>query len=226
MTSNPKEEMTLAPYDPNDSNDLVQMELALPGDDALVSDISQASASGMFGTDYTAEDVRIPRIRLAQQLTPEVVDGTAKSGQWIDHQGVAHDALEVTLIGTRETRTRAVGDFGNQVVLCRAGAPVGSPLVGEGDPGGPCRVCPFAEWTKGEDGKSVQPECKQAYEYLVQMGDGTLATFLVRGSSLGMARRLNAAHAQRRGQPMVITLTSEAARSGRYRYSVPVFSVK
>src|SRR5690606_20745216 len=153
--------------------------LALPEDDSRVSDVSQASAAGMFGTGYTAEDVRIPRIRLAQQLTQEVVDGTAKSGQWIDHQGIAHDTLEVTLIGTRETRTRAVGDFGNQVVLCRAGAPVGGQLIGEGDPGGPCRVCPYAEWTKGEDGKSVQPECKQAYEYLVQMSDGTLATILV-----------------------------------------------
>lgn len=216
-------ELTVAAYD-HENDDSTDNELDYMGGAAVDAQAESASLSTMFSLQFTPEDVQIPRIRLAQALTPEVVDGSAKAGQWILPGGKSTKTLKVTIIGVRKTRARVQlsSDGQNRTVLCRAGAPAGAALIGVGDPGGACEQCPFSQWTTDEStGARIPPECNLAYEYWCQFDDNTNALIVFQKTALQAGKELNTILAQRAGSPVTVSLGSVLNKRGNRSWYTP-----
>lgn len=219
-------------FDAVDADEAEETAMANYEDAALSVDaasVVQTQQSGdpstAFGMNFSQQDIRMPRLRLAQALTPEVVAGDAKAGEWIDPNGKNHKELTVTVLGVRYNRARLVGPRGNQQIACRAGAPVGTPLIGVGDPGMACQQCPFSQWTEDEKGNRQPPECQDSYEYLTELEGGEVATVVMRRTAMPTARDLNTKLAQGGGRPTDITLTSSLESSNKNQFYVPVADI-
>lgn len=192
-------------------------------DDTYVPEEPQVGA----GYTYipTAEDMQIPRLRLAQMLTPEVVADEARGGDWLVPGEGNQKEVRVTILGMKVGRVRAVrGEGDKREVLCSADSAKAYPLHGVGDPGIACSGCPFAEWT-GDDNNRKPPECTKGYNYMVQTEMGTVADLgMSEKSASRAAKQINAYFGQCGGQPgvLTVTLTSELKTAGQRRYYVPV----
>lgn len=134
-------------------------------------------ALASLGGDFIEEDLylgdadgsRYPRLRLAQGLSAEVQDGTARPGQWVLEDYEAEEA--VTLLVTNRYVNRMLlapsGEGSRDDIVCRTERlvvkkPIPSlPLVGSGEPGGLCSECPHSQWTPRNDGsgKNNPPKC-------------------------------------------------------------------
>lgn len=223
-TKKKMEDVTVAPYsDDAPFDDDLPTDVAVPDDeDASALSVSGGGGTqGMFSMNFTPEDVQIPRIRLAQALTPEVVNGDAKAGNWIVPGQGAVEKLTITVMGVRHSRARVVGDDNERQVVCTAGAPIGTPLHGVGDPGIQCQACPFSQWKSDDKGRRIPPECNYAYEYLCATDDGSYATIVMQKTAERTGKELNAVLAQRGGQPTEVTLGSNLQRSGNRSWYVP-----
>ena len=92
--------------------------------------------------EFENDDILIPRLRLAQALTREVIDNEATQGQFVL---TGFDAVEtVTLVPVAFGRMRTLRDS-EDMVICESS----DAITGHGDPGGDCRRCPEARWTSG-----------------------------------------------------------------------------
>jgi len=147
-----------------------------------------------YNYDISPEDVAAPRIRLLQPTRRDNRFDNVPSGHWVslvtgEDLG---ERIHVVVVGSQSSRARfAPIDQGGDL-LCRA--PDGR--NGIGDPGGPCNVCPFAEW----HGKTP-PECAQAFNYFVLAAnpDGTVeipevpvpSILRLSRSAMGEAKRWN-----------------------------------
>jgi hypothetical protein len=144
MTEDKLDAMTAAPAD----------ETAL----ATTSEDDSLSMVGAFSDEVVLEasDLQIPRIRLAQQLTPEVAEGTEQAGNFIMTGFDSLDAL--TIVPMKMAKRRLYLDSDTQDVLCRSN----DSITGEGDPGGNCASCPHKQW--GENKRP--PACNFMYSYM------------------------------------------------------------
>ena len=88
--------------------------------------------------EFSAVDLLLPRIRLAQGLTPEVQDGTAKPGQILL---TGYDPVEeVVFIPMGMRRRRVLRDEDERTaILCSSD----DGKNGQGVPGGACQLCPL-----------------------------------------------------------------------------------
>lgn len=162
-----------------------------------------------------ADDAYLPRLRLAQGLTPEVQDGVAKPGQWII---VGFDPLDtVTVVPIRVAKVRVrTGDEGE--VLCQA--PDGK--VGIGDPGGECDKCPLRHWSTLPDGSRVPPECDVQFRYVVYVMElGIYAVLVLRRTGMQAAKTINTIILARGLGNVAIRLTSASQKSRRGSYHIP-----
>lgn len=112
--------------------------------------------------DMTSNDFFIPRIRLAQGLTSEVQEGTAKTGDWlmmgIDPQKTLI-VVPLSMARQQELRDKATG-----MTRCYSN----DAIVGIGDPGGSCSSCPMNMWgPRDANGKGTPPQCSFRYVYMV-----------------------------------------------------------
>ena len=112
--------------------------------------------------NFDSQDLIFPRIRLAQALTAEVTEGTAKAGQYVLTGMEPLD--QITVVPGLFARRRMYASSETQDVLCRSS----DSLIGTGAPGGECDKCPFSKWTgTSEEHNRKQPICTFMYSYIV-----------------------------------------------------------
>ena len=210
-----------------DEISFVQAPLPMGNDDDGAMEIepsTQASAPGGLN-DFSyvpeASEISLPYIRLAQGLSPEVTEGTAKPGQWILPDGSLSDHVTGTVIGMRRTRVYRTNDE----IACRSDDAV----VGRGTPGGDCANCPLQQWTKNGD-KSVPPACTMNFQYLLgyQDADGNEAGIGVVNmsskSASKVASQINLNMRLHGPNGFKITLGSQKIAKGARTYQVPTLT--
>lgn len=158
---------------------------------------------------FDNEDIVIPRLRLAQGLTTEVQDGSAKPGQWLLTGFEPKD--ELTIVPLMMARNRTLRDDEGSV-LCKST----DGLNGVGAPGGVCAVCPKNKWTEQEKGKpNLPPECTFSYAYIVYVKEfETMALVEFRRTSIQAGKTLNTMVAQRNVGNFAVKLKS-AKQTGK-----------
>jgi hypothetical protein len=171
-----------------------------------------------------ASDLYIPRLRLAQGLTAEVQSGTAKPGEWlllgIDPMKTAN---VIPMMMTRRREYRADKSVDPQrTVLCRSG----DSLVGSGNPGGECAVCPMNKWSDNGPGKKgTPPPCSFSYSYLVYVIEAdSLALLEFTRTSITTGKMVNTMIMQRGIGRFAIALTSNSKSGPQGSYYLPVVS--
>lgn len=113
--------------------------------------------------EFSREDIQLPRLRLAQGLTKEVQEGTARPGQFV-LLGYEPES-EVILVPLLYGKAREYRQDGE--LLCSSpDAKVGRPVAGSGVAGGSCLSCPLAEWQPRPDGKGNFKPCGQVFSYV------------------------------------------------------------
>lgn len=111
--------------------------------------------------DFDADDILIPRLRLAQGLTPEVMDNQAKVGEWLLTGCEPVETAAFLPMYFSRRRERRDGED-NRNILCTSQ----DAFLGEGNPGGNCKECPKAKWQVTDSGGRRPPECTFFYSYL------------------------------------------------------------
>lgn len=156
------------------------------------------------------DELRFPRIKLAQGLSPEVLSGEARPGAFVMPDGTTQDEIVVRVLGIRRIRTLWSDD---RRPLCASNDGV----TGTGEPGGACDECPMSKWTEGRP-----PECTLMYQYLVQY-DGGLATYTasVRSAS-NFIKILNTNVLVYGPNGFTATIKSSLVTKGKKQYYVPV----
>jgi hypothetical protein len=197
------------------ASDLVPVE---PPESALVTP-GQTHFTSSRG-DIKDEDIFIPRLRLAQGQTPEVLSREAQPGQWVLLGGEATDECEVVILRmahVREFRTPGQGDDGGKL-LCY------SPdyIQGIGDPGIVCSQCALKDWGDVGNSKERQPKCAEIYRYHVyDITHGQLAMLSFQRSSLNVAKTINTFLKQQDFGNFVVKLgsTKQEAGEGRQKFT-------
>jgi len=132
------------------------------GEDVMAESATPGGALAIYSDkpEFSQDDVFIPKLRLAQGLTAEVQDGSARPGQFV--VSGFPPVEEVNIIPLMYARTRELRDQDTRGVLCFSR----DAMVGVGEPGGDCSECPHAKFTG--DGKNKKPpECMFSYSYVV-----------------------------------------------------------
>lgn len=111
-----------------------------------------------------ADEIQMPKLRLAQGLTPEVGAREAAIGQWLLIGQEPVDEVEIVILKAGKARELRVEESpGNRSVVCRSSDAV----EGIGTPGGDCEKCPMAQWVdatvKGQ--KGTPPLCTLIFSY-------------------------------------------------------------
>jgi hypothetical protein len=141
--------------------------------------------------DMSSEDMTIPRLRLAQGLTGEVQDGTAKPGEWL--MTGFESVPELTIVPLLFARNRALRDD-EGMVLCKSE----DATAGIGEPGGDCSKCPMNQWSDGAKGERIPPKCVFSYVYITYVSEfETMALVEFRRTSIQAGKTLNTMAAQR-----------------------------
>ena len=133
--------------------------------------------------EFDKEDVQLPRLRIAQGLTPEVQMGMARPGQWVLTGYEPEES--VTLIPLAYAKAREYRVDGE--LLCSSP----NALVGRGSPGGACSACPMAQWQEKPDGKKHKP-CSLVFSYVAySITHGSPVVLEFKRTGERSARRLN-----------------------------------
>ena len=193
------------------SNDATNLALTTP-----------QSAMGAY-TDQAmidTNDVFIPNLRLAQALTAEVTNGSAKSGQWvISGEDAMNKATIIPLLMNKRRELRDP-DEGRQV-LCRSNDSV----TGIGDPGGNCGTCPMARWTegKGKNAKNRAPECSFIYSYVIYLVETDSVCILeFSRTSIPAGKMLNTMILQKGLGKFAAQLSASSSKGPKGTYHSPV----
>ena len=138
---------------------------------------------GMEGIEQ--DMLLIPRIKLIQALSAEVMEEDIKAGSFSDSvlkQVIAaskgKEGAEISIVPVQvTTRSRiwfkGLDDGGG--ILCRAD----NGKIGVGEPGGSCHPCPMAQWQTGEKGERLSPRCTEFLNLFVIVEGYESATPLV-----------------------------------------------
>jgi hypothetical protein len=176
-------------------------------------------ALGAFSSraDFSPEDVFIPNLRLAQGLSAEVQDGSAKPGEWLVTGFEPVD--EVTVVPLMFGKARELRDEDDRsVILCRSN----DSIVGIGNPGGTCVDCPLSQWGEKRDGTRVPPKCNFQYKYLVySVEHETLATLSFSKTALRAGKVMNTSVAKFGLANIVILLKSESKKGPNGTFHSP-----
>jgi len=166
--------------------------------------------------DFASEDIVIPRIKLAQQMTSEVVEGGAQFGQWILTGYESAD--ELTVIPLLFARNRSLRDDAG-AILCRSN----DGAIGVGDPGGECNKCPMTQWKENAKGANLPPPCVFSYNYICYVVEyGALGMMEFKRTSMNAGKTLNTICAQRGLGNFAIKLKSSQAKSKKGTYAQPI----
>ena len=168
--------------------------------------------------DFSPDDVQIPRLRLAQGLSREVQDGTARPGQWLL---IGFEPIpEATIVPMLFARMRELRDEdGDRQVLCYSRDSV----TGVGDPGGVCESCPLGKWAGSkEEGNRRAPLCNFNYSYIIySVEHDAVASLSFSRSGLGAAKMMNTIIAQKGLGKCAISLKPQTKQGPKGTYFVP-----
>lgn len=180
--------------------------------------VSANTAMSIYSTsvEMEREDILIPRLRLAQGLTAEVQNGTAKPGMWVMTGAEAQQDL--TVVPIMFTKRRELTDE-NFTILCRSN----DAKVGEGDPGGVCSTCPMSQWREGgKNGKNRPPECTFIYSYVVFVAEHNAPAILeFKRTGIQQGKLLNTMSAQRGLGNFAVKLSSVSNQGAKGAYYTP-----
>lgn len=174
--------------------------------------------------NFSASDVNLPRLRLGQQMTPEVSEGDAKAGQWLLTGEDPHDKVIFVPLAHGAGRVCQEDD----VIVCRSDdAQIGVGDYGKGskkNPTGQCARCPMSQWTKDRKQKSVPPPCTFYYSYLGwSHTHQTLAQFDAKKTAINAGKMINSfAMKFKAFGGFAVELTSLAIKGGLGTYYQPV----
>lgn len=181
--------------------------------------VSLSLSTFSFDPKLDSTDVIVPRLRLTQGLTKEVQDGLAKPGQWILTGYDAHDSVDIVPLMFSRQRRLLDEKFN---VLCHSD----DALWGKGKPGGECAVCPMNQWSDGDKGNRVPPECDFSYNYMVYVVEyDTVAIMSLQRTAVPTGKALNTQVAQRGLGHFIVTLKTEQKRGPRGTYAVPTITL-
>jgi hypothetical protein len=196
---------------------MAKMDEMIDGEE--VQDVERALALFSDTPEFDAEDTATNYLRLAQGLTAEVQDGSARPGQFVVQGFPAEEDLRVVPLQYAKMREyRNPGDHMEQ--LCFSGDGV----TGVGDPGGECASCPLNQWTPNPDkpGRNSPPACKLNYGYVFYSEQHDAAvSFRFKGRGIKAGRLLNTIVKQNGMGKVVIKLTSEQQSVGGNTFYVP-----
>lgn len=166
---------------------------------------------------FSSGDIVPAMLRLAQGLTPEVQDGSAKPGQWLLPGFKPYDA--VTIVPLMFAKRREYRDEDGQAVCVSDNS-----LEGIGDPGGICEACEMNKWA-GERGKRKPPPCTFMYAYMVYVLEAdSIAILYFKKTSIGIGRMLNAMVAQKGMRETAIRLSSKSQSGKKGSYFTPMIA--
>ena len=173
--------------------------------------------------EFSQEDVYLNKLRLAQGLTKEVQDGTARPGQYLVTGFAAEEDVTLVPVGFAKMREYRNPDDGREMFCFSKNA-----LQGDGDPGGACSECPLNQWTPNPDkpGKNKPPICKFSYGYLFysEQHDAIVA-FRFKGMALNAGKSLNTIVNHHGLRNVAITMGSEQKSGPSGSYYVPQITV-
>ncbi len=189
--------------------------------DAIEEVTEEGTAIAVFAnpTTLTADDVTIPRLRLAQGLTKEVQDGNAKPGEFLLSGAAPRHEVTATVLAIAKFRRLTNGDDGS--VLCRSE----DGYLGVGDPGGDCESCPLSKWINAPEGsgkKNTPPQCQFGYRYLLDVADYGQCVFEMKRTSIPAAKALNAMVIRFGYGKTRVTIKAQKGTGSRGTYYTPV----
>ena len=166
----------------------------------------------------TADDVTIPRLRLAQGLTKEVQDGNAKPGEFLLSGAAPRAEVVATVLAIAKFRRLTTTEEGT--VLCRSE----DGYVGIGDPGGDCEECPLSKWINSTDkgGKNTPPPCQFGYRYLLDVDGYGQCVYEMKRTAIPAAKALNAMVVRFGYGKTRIALKAQKGQGARGTYYAPV----
>jgi hypothetical protein len=193
-------------------------------EDALTEAEEQSSALTLYSDqiDFSPDDVYIPRLRLAQGLTKEVQEGTARPGQYLVTGFAPEEDVTLVPVGFTKMREYRNPDDGSEMLCFSRNA-----LEGEGDPGGVCAECPLSKWTEdSETGKRKKPACAFSYGYLFYSQEhDTITSFKFKGMALNAGKMLNTIVNHHGLGNIAVKLASESKSLKGNSFFVPGVSV-
>jgi hypothetical protein len=191
-------------------------ELDAEAEDSVVQ-ITPAGLASLTTTPvFAADEVSIPRLRLAQGLTQEVQDGNARPGQWV--LTGFEPTTEVHFFPQVMGRFRALRNAETRTLLCVSHDGV----HGVGAPGGACQTCPLSQWTENpKGGKNLPPACTFGYRYVGWVKEyDTMAALELKGSGINAGKYINTCIQARALGNFGLKLSSKSMQGPRGTYHV------
>jgi len=165
----------------------------------------------------TADDIVIPRLRLAQGLTKEVQDGNAKPGQFLLSGAEPRSEITAVVMAIAKFRRYTNNDDGS--VLCRSE----DGYLGIGDPGGACEECPLSKWINSTvGGKNTPPPCQFGYRYLLDVEGYGQCVMELKRTSIPAAKALNAMVVRFGYGNTRVTFKAQKGTGARGTYYTPI----
>jgi hypothetical protein len=172
---------------------------------------------------FTADEVDLLRLRLAQGLSAEVQEGTAKPGQWLITGYDPEDVVTVVpLLFARRREYRPDPD--TRAIQCRSE----DGETGKGNPGGLCMTCQFANWTPDPRvaGKNNPPQCTPITSYIgYSITHGEIVSLSFSRTSSGAAKFINFIISTRGMGNFAVDLKTQQKKSARGSFYVPTVSI-
>ena len=164
-------------------------ELAVQESAAPVSVMSGLEAFAQFKMegeiigleDVSPDDIKMPKLKLAQPTSQEVTDEKCKSGEYLNiTTGVAYPTVKCHLLKVSKSRVKWPEQFKRgDAPLCRSFDGIMS------ESGRHCKGCPDAVW---EDGK--RPACGVVYSWLGLFADDSPFRMTFAGASISKVKDL------------------------------------
>jgi len=165
---------------------------------------------------FTPDDMLLPKLRLGQGLTPEVMDGNGRAGQWFmtGYDAMTSPTVIPLMVGKKRRRVKQ-GDQ-DRTILCSSP----DAIHGIGDPGIACAECPFSKWSPNPGGgRNNPPECDLIYSYPCYVVEaGTFAIVEFSRTSEGAAKLLNLLSQSKGLGKFAVRLDAVQQKNDRYQY--------
>jgi len=206
---------SVAPWERDDATDTPDVEAPPQAEMGIITSASetailaqdQEDRAGEFSygetLDFDMSELKIPFLRLASGMTPEVKERKANEGQWLLSGHGPVDQVELVVTGV--TRFREYRDNVSQETHCRSGDGV----IGKGAPGGVCAKCPLAQWGERDPqtGKGTPPPCNAGFSYQVySLTHGQPAVLSLRKTAIAAAKTINTMIHLRKVKNFVVVL--------------------
>lgn len=185
-----------------------------------VTEESALSVTRAYVTDlnFENEELMVPRLRVAQGLTQEVQDQTARPGQLVLAGEMAVDEAILVPVAFARAREYRLNDA-DQTLSCASP----DALVGTGDPGGDCKSCPLAKWGVVPGQKNgTPPPCTMIYSYVCwSVTHQAVCSVEFRRSGSNAAKMVNTFLSSKGFGNFGFKLSSQSQKGPRGPYYIP-----